>query len=1495
MSNRLTFSLASLIFLIALGLVFAPVSVMAHQPGDADTVFALHHDGWGSDATSAGTETTTQLTGSALQIETGHVHHARPTVSSIELVDVKIGASKTARDAATAESTVKDTSVLLVNDVTPADDAAVTKVTTGANGKFRVKITFSDDVYNDSNQTTNFTAPLTGQTLADDLLSNTFITDVAESKDALGVQITALTVDEISRVTGASDAFYATITVPSANLTSVPMDAWIGVSRNAVYSKGKFSQGANTVGRGNAASSQYKFSVVKTLPADPVVPDTTAPTVDISVLSMANGKHAFVDGKVSFKLTFSEPLSKETSLSKLALDQNDFEITGHTTSNPLDPGVNLLSGATLSVPTADGDKESYTLTVTPLNPVVNPQQEVRITLLPQTVTDVAGNRLIGTHKSKFDTIPPTVTVIPPGTIKTGDDGFLVGKGEPMKTLVFDFEFSEKPVGLSTLDVDRSGGQNNVFLGPLQNFIPVVGEPNMYSLNVTALDKNKQTTVLIQKETVTDEAGNALVADGLARYLPNTSPPSVEVMGPTVFRCDYHGNMVTVEFTDNTNLPTGETLTKSEITISAGWEVEPDTTVSNTLSGKTLTSKFKVVRKDVNNKDDRTWLGKTTVDITIHKDAIKDETAQGNAESKDNIFNAGPVLEIRPGQYIVVVRTNAYPATHLKTVNTLVLADPNVKARAPMVQYWDCMPDLSLVFDVKPTAGYLGGGRLGTGGGGLLLVESYEQDMDLTKQSIAKGTVGISEIMWAQDQGTTFGRTSNQEHAQEQWIELHNFSPTDTVKVTLFDLKGTEAYSTVSYTGEIDRVSNFNIGGRWKAGDKGQDGNRDRGIDFISMQRETPTDAAKNYSHPEHDGTNGDRWSKSNYSYLTRRAVLADRGIDLGENNLYDFYGTPARKNGISYDKPVTRTDVKHSPVIFNEIANRTNSNRYYEWIELRNVTGAEVNLREYRISYVTAKDMETELYTFPDADIFIDANSVLLLVDTDPKGKEDHPIAADNLHEAVHNKDHLEDGRAYYEVTDFKDDGIPDDGMFVLVLRKANGDKPADLKKPDHVIDVAGYDDNLTDASKHTSLWPLSYFGTPDARNKLVVETVHHRQHVIDPDKNTHNDDKDEHQALRDAGYTGIGYKRLIPALPAHGGTPGYDNGVAKEYNDGDATVSAAPVTISEVMYHTDSGRLPQWIELYNSSMTEVVKVEDWTLQLENADDVSIRTPRVSVKLAAKLIQPNQTILIVASTTGNNSDHFPDSRVIDIWGNGLKDKDRLEISKTTNRRNFKILSETSFRITLKDKAGKVVDTVGNLGADTAWDLPKQEVDGDRSSLIRRYDNGVVRDGTMYAVGKDHGDSGWVLAASSELYETHEMTYYGNITDIGSPGYRAGGPVPVSLSKFRPERLDDGSIVVRWITESELNNAGFNILRSETRNGEYTKLNTQLIKGQGTTSERTTYAFPDTSAKPNVVYYYQIQDVSLDGKVNTLRVNRLKGHVNAAGKLTTTWGELKALQ
>ena len=191
-------------------------------------------------------------------------------------------------------------------------------------------------------------------------------------------------------------------------------------------------------------------------------------------------------------------------------------------------------------------------------------------------------------------------------------------------------------------------------------------------------------------------------------------------------------------------------------------------------------------------------------------------------------------------------------------------------------------------------------------------------------------------------------------------------------------------------------------------------------------------------------------------------------------------------------------------------------------------------------------------------------------------------------------------------------------------------------------------------------------------------------------------------------------------------------------------------------------------------------------------------------------------------------------------------------------------------------------------------LPMNE-SGGRSSIIRRHvpvsmGPAKPKDGEML-------DS-WVLASDMSLVEPMHLrahSYYGFPTDVGTPGFRAGGALPVELSHFRPERQKDtGAVVISWSTQSELNNAGFVIKRCRQRDGEFKVINATLILGAGTTSEKQFYTYTDTTAQANVVYYYQIEDVSLDGNRRTLtRGIRLKGHIGAAGKLTVLWGELKS--
>ncbi|MYB92883.1 hypothetical protein F4054_23400 [Candidatus Poribacteria bacterium] len=121
----------------------------------------------------------------------------------------------------------------------------------------------------------------------------------------------------------------------------------------------------------------------------------------------------------------------------------------------------------------------------------------------------------------------------------------------------------------------------------------------------------------------------------------------------------------------------------------------------------------------------------------------------------------------------------------------------------------------------------------------------------------------------------------------------------------------------------------------------------------------------------------------------------------------------------------------------------------------------------------------------------------------------------------------------------------------------------------------------------------------------------------------------------------------------------------------------------------------------------------------------------------------------------------------------------------------------------------------------------------------------------------------------------------------------GTALPVTLSFFRAEFIKT-SVVIKWITESEIDNAGFYIYRSETRDGHFKVVNPHLIRGAGTTSERNTYTWNDATAKPNVTYYYRIEDVSHAGDRKQLATVRMRGNISvSAAKFTTTWADLKA--
>jgi hypothetical protein len=72
------------------------------------------------------------------------------------------------------------------------------------------------------------------------------------------------------------------------------------------------------------------------------------------------------------------------------------------------------------------------------------------------------------------------------------------------------------------------------------------------------------------------------------------------------------------------------------------------------------------------------------------------------------------------------------------------------------------------------------------------------------------------------------------------------------------------------------------------------------------------------------------------------------------------------------------------------------------------------------------------------------------------------------------------------------------------------------------------------------------------------------------------------------------------------------------------------------------------------------------------------------------------------------------------------------------------------------------------------------------------------------------------------------------------------------------------IQINWETASEIDNAGFNIWRSDVRNGIYTKINTTIIPAEGGAGIGAVYDYVDEDAASGATYYYKLEAVDVPG-------------------------------
>jgi len=106
---------------------------------------------------------------------------------------------------------------------------------------------------------------------------------------------------------------------------------------------------------------------------------------------------------------------------------------------------------------------------------------------------------------------------------------------------------------------------------------------------------------------------------------------------------------------------------------------------------------------------------------------------------------------------------------------------------------------------------------------------------------------------------------------------------------------------------------------------------------------------------------------------------------------------------------------------------------------------------------------------------------------------------------------------------------------------------------------------------------------------------------------------------------------------------------------------------------------------------------------------------------------------------------------------------------------------------------------------------------------------------------------------------------------------ASSTLPVELLSIEAQGAKD-HILLEWATASELNNAGFEVLRST--DGENFETIT-WVDGHGTSNEINNYYFEDYSSLPNKRYYYRLKQIDFNGEFEFSTI------VNAAIKAQET--------
>jgi len=149
----------------------------------------------------------------------------------------------------------------------------------------------------------------------------------------------------------------------------------------------------------------------------------------------------------------------------------------------------------------------------------------------------------------------------------------------------------------------------------------------------------------------------------------------------------------------------------------------------------------------------------------------------------------------------------------------------------------------------------------------------------------------------------------------------------------------------------------------------------------------------------------------------------------------------------------------------------------------------------------------------------------------------------------------------------------------------------------------------------------------------------------------------------------------------------------------------------------------------------------------------------------------------------------------------------------------------------------------------------------------------------------NGDDPQTTGIDEGAEEGDQITFYINKEyDCEQTGtWTSGGSIelnldadyslPVTLSAFSATMMED-KVVVQWQTQTEQDNLGWDVYRSDRKDGKYTKINAKIIAGAGTSATSHDYKFVDEEVETDKTYFYYLENIDQNGEQHKSHIIRV---------------------